>query len=109
MPRKPRRPKQPVAPSGDAGRTSRQLPLSAVTASDYPALPMPVASPCIDICRLDPATGWCVGCGRTGDEIAAWLTMSEAARHALLIELRGRPVTAKPAQPTAIAFGRRED
>jgi uncharacterized protein len=30
-----------------------------------------VASPCIDICRLD-AKGVCVGCRRTLDEIAEW-------------------------------------
>lgn len=37
-----------------------------------PGKPGPVASPCIDVCRMDPATGWCVGCARTLDEIAAW-------------------------------------
>ncbi|PKM06065.1 MAG: DUF1289 domain-containing protein [Gammaproteobacteria bacterium HGW-Gammaproteobacteria-4] len=31
-----------------------------------------VLSPCIGICELD-ATGYCVGCHRTGDEIAGWL------------------------------------
>ena len=31
-----------------------------------------VASPCIDVCQIDPRTGWCEGCMRTLDEIAAW-------------------------------------
>jgi predicted Fe-S protein YdhL (DUF1289 family) len=38
----------------------------------------PVASPCIDVCKLDPETGWCRGCLRTRDEIRAWKTMSDA-------------------------------
>jgi len=29
-------------------------------------------SPCISVCVLDPATGWCKGCFRTIEEIAAW-------------------------------------
>jgi uncharacterized protein len=40
-------------------------------------------SPCTKVCVLDTATGWCLGCGRTGAEIAAWPTMTAAARIAL--------------------------
>jgi predicted Fe-S protein YdhL (DUF1289 family) len=29
-------------------------------------------SPCIGICKLDTATGYCIGCARTSDEIANW-------------------------------------
>ena len=29
-------------------------------------------SPCIGVCRLDEDTGYCLGCGRTGAEIAEW-------------------------------------
>ncbi|MEM8878798.1 MAG: DUF1289 domain-containing protein, partial [Pseudomonadota bacterium] len=29
-------------------------------------------SPCVGLCRLDEATGYCLGCARTGDEIADW-------------------------------------
>ena len=36
------------------------------------ALPDAAASPCTGICRLDAATGWCLGCARTGGEIAGW-------------------------------------
>ena len=37
-----------------------------------------IVSPCVNICTLDPATGLCRGCGRTGDEIARWTAMSDA-------------------------------
>jgi predicted Fe-S protein YdhL (DUF1289 family) len=29
-------------------------------------------SPCIDICKFDGRTGWCVACGRTKDECRSW-------------------------------------
>ena len=38
----------------------------------------PVASLCINVCRMDAATGWCEGCLRTIDEIAAWAALSDA-------------------------------
>ena len=31
-----------------------------------------VPSPCISVCRVDANSGWCEGCLRTLDEIAAW-------------------------------------
>jgi len=37
----------------------------------------PVPSPCINICRMDAATGWCEGCLRTLDEIALWSALDD--------------------------------
>ncbi len=31
-----------------------------------------IASPCIDVCRMDEVTGLCAGCYRSIAEIAAW-------------------------------------
>jgi hypothetical protein len=56
-----------------------------------------IASPCISVCRLDPATGWCVGCLRTIDEIAAWGTLGDARRAQVMAELELR--RADPAAP----------
>ena len=42
-----------------------------------------VPSPCISVCRMDAATGWCEGCYRTLDEIAAWSRASEDERRAV--------------------------
>ena len=39
-----------------------------------------VPSPCVDICRIGAATGWCEGCMRTIDEIARWGTMGDTQR-----------------------------
>jgi uncharacterized protein len=41
---------------------------------------MTVASPCIDICQMNAATGWCEGCARSLDEIAAWSRLDDAAK-----------------------------
>jgi predicted Fe-S protein YdhL (DUF1289 family) len=57
------------------------------------ARPPAVASPCINICRMHEATGWCVGCLRTLDEIAGWSRLDEDARRAVLHSLRPRRVT----------------
>ena len=42
-----------------------------------------VPSPCTDVCRIDPASGWCEGCLRTIDEIAAWGSLDDAAKRAV--------------------------
>ena len=44
----------------------------------------PVGSPCIDVCRLNPDSGYCEGCLRTREEIKAWKLMSDPDRLALL-------------------------
>jgi hypothetical protein len=49
-----------------------------------------VASPCINICRLDAATGWCEGCLRSIDEIAGWGRLDDAGRLAVLQRLPAR-------------------
>ena len=39
-----------------------------------------LASPCVGVCRLDPGTGWCVGCARDGNELNAWRSFDALAR-----------------------------
>tara|TARA_B100000686_G_C15828634_1_gene496985 strand:- start:141 stop:389 length:249 start_codon:yes stop_codon:yes gene_type:complete len=31
-----------------------------------------IISPCISICRTDPVTGYCYGCGRSNNEKIVW-------------------------------------
>lgn len=54
------------------------------------AEPTPVRSPCTNICRIDDATGWCVGCSRTLDEIARWGSTCDEDRDAVVSELGER-------------------
>ena len=51
--------------------------------------PGPVASPCIDLCRIG-RRGLCVGCRRSADEIAAWPRATDAWRWSLLRQLASR-------------------
>jgi uncharacterized protein len=39
-----------------------------------------VPSPCLSVCRMDPAKELCEGCYRTLDEIAAWSRMRDEAK-----------------------------
>lgn len=48
-----------------------------------------MASPCIDICRYDEATGWCLGCGMTKKDKKHW-KKDKAARPAIREALPAR-------------------
>ncbi|HVE49967.1 MAG TPA: DUF1289 domain-containing protein [Casimicrobiaceae bacterium] len=50
----------------------------------------PVASPCTSVCAMDPASGFCAGCFRTLDEIAAWGALSDVEKRAVLSQLPQR-------------------
>ena len=51
---------------------------------------LPSPSPCVNICQMDAATGWCAGCLRTLDEIARWSALDEPRRRAVLAALPQR-------------------
>lgn len=42
-----------------------------------------VPSPCIALCEMDAASGFCRGCLRTIDEIAGWAAADDAAKQAV--------------------------
>jgi len=49
-----------------------------------------VASPCINVCKMNPATGLCEGCLRSLDEIASWSAYNPAQKRAVLALLPAR-------------------
>jgi predicted Fe-S protein YdhL (DUF1289 family) len=51
-----------------------------------------VASPCNNVCRMNPGTGVCEGCFRTLEEIAGWSAMSPEEKRAVLARLPARRV-----------------
>ena len=53
---------------------------------------MTVKSPCILVCELDRTTGWCFGCGRSGEEVENWLSYSDGRRDAVMAALPERLV-----------------
>ncbi len=36
-----------------------------------------MSSPCIDVCRYDETTGWCLGCGMTKADKKGWKKQPE--------------------------------
>ena len=42
-----------------------------------------VPSPCISVCKMDADSGWCEGCLRTIDEIAAWSLLADEDKRAV--------------------------
>lgn len=52
-----------------------------------------IESPCILVCVIDRQTGYCFGCGRTQDEIGAWLSMTPEIRRSVMAELPHRLAT----------------
>jgi len=73
-------PDRPTAPKGPDG------------SAEHEASPINTAvpSPCINVCRMDAAAGWCAGCLRTLDEIAAWSRMDEGDKRVVWVQLRQR-------------------
>ena len=58
-----------------------------------------IKSPCINVCKMDAASGLCRGCSRTLDEIAAWSRLDDAARSTILAVVavrRGERLSAPP-------------
>jgi predicted Fe-S protein YdhL (DUF1289 family) len=54
------------------------------------------------VCRLDDASGLCIGCARTLDEIASWSVLDDDARRAIVAALparRGRLAASQPLPP----------
>jgi predicted Fe-S protein YdhL (DUF1289 family) len=47
-------------------------------------------TPCVNICLLDDESGLCVGCGRSGNEIARWVEMTPEQRRAIMATLPKR-------------------
>jgi predicted Fe-S protein YdhL (DUF1289 family) len=49
-----------------------------------------VPSPCISVCQMEEATGLCLGCRRTIDEIRDWIILTPDQKHAVLARIAER-------------------
>lgn len=60
--------------------------------------PVHVPSPCVNVCQMDPASGFCLGCARTLDEIAGWLEMPPDEKLAILerVAMRKQQLPSNP-------------
>jgi len=64
-------------------------------------MPDSIASPCNGICMIDERSGYCTGCLRSLQEIAAWPDLLPAAKINLLkiLEMRRRGLMARYQPP----------
>ncbi|MBL9097567.1 MAG: DUF1289 domain-containing protein [Alphaproteobacteria bacterium] len=49
-----------------------------------------IESPCVKVCAIDAATGWCLGCGRSMAEIGGWTSLTPERRRSVMAELDAR-------------------
>ena len=71
----------------------RKLPVGQArvrTRQQRSALLSEVSSPCVLVCSIDLKSGFCFGCGRTRDEIAAWMDYTDAQRNEITAALPER-------------------
>jgi predicted Fe-S protein YdhL (DUF1289 family) len=61
-------------------------------------LPVPVPSPCTSVCKMDPASGLCLGCRRTLHEIAGWSGLADGDKQRILDQLPDRPWPRNPSR-----------
>lgn len=54
------------------------------------APPRPVLTPCVKVCAVDGASGLCLGCLRSLQEIAEWSRLSDDRRAEIMAELPAR-------------------
>lgn len=52
--------------------------------------PPEIQSPCIKLCVMEPDSGFCMGCGRTRDEIASWISLTPSERETVTATLEQR-------------------
>lgn len=52
-----------------------------------------IETPCVKICVVEPETGFCIGCGRTRDEIGGWIAMTPDHRRNVMADLDERIAT----------------
>ena len=49
-----------------------------------------IETPCIKVCVIDPVSGYCIGCGRTGGEVAGWIGYEADERRRIMDGLAER-------------------
>jgi predicted Fe-S protein YdhL (DUF1289 family) len=62
------------------------------------SLPPAIVTPCVLVCFIDPESGLCLGCFRTGEEIANWIGMTPERRVEVMAELPPRRALIDPAK-----------
>jgi len=78
----------------DRLRRARDARRSRARAGRRPQFDTSVPSPCITVCQVDDATGCCIGCFRSIDEIREWPILSADEKRAVLARIAERKAAA---------------
>ncbi|QIB32880.1 DUF1289 domain-containing protein [Ancylobacter pratisalsi] len=62
-------------------------------------MPTSISTPCVSVCTLDARGQFCLGCGRTLEEIGAWRAMNESERRAVMARLENHAPAAPIPEP----------
>lgn len=60
-----------------------------------------IETPCIRVCVVHPTQRLCIGCGRSLDEIACWIDLTDSERGRIMAQLPARRVALATAAGTA--------
>ena len=60
--------------------------------------PRAIVSPCVKVCIVDGASGLCLGCFRTLNEIGGWSALTDDQRAAVMADLPSRRSRIDPAK-----------
>lgn len=82
-----------------------QTTAAPVQTAAVPAVTGNLRSPCISVCRIDVASGFCAGCYRTIEEISDWSAMADDRKREVWRELGRRRARLNPVMPTAAPVG----
>ena len=52
-----------------------------------------VKSPCIDVCKIDYESGYCIGCNRTIEEIANWGSFNDSQKKKILTKVKSKNIS----------------
>ena len=63
-----------------------------------------IETPCTKICTVDPASGLCIGCGRTLAEIGGWTLLTAQERRDIMATLQRRLAQLRERTPAARAM-----
>jgi len=59
--------------------------------------PQSIATPCVQVCIVDGASGLCLGCFRTLAEIGGWSRLTSEERQRIMADLPARRTLIDPA------------
>ena len=49
-----------------------------------------IKSPCVNVCKIDYESGYCIGCNRTIEEITNWGSFNDSQKKKILTKVKSK-------------------